>query len=74
MSKTSENLIKLQERGTQYPGAGLTADVEAFNAYKHWFELSGGLSEEAYVDYDKLVRAYNAEQRHSCSCGARIHR
>ncbi len=62
-----ENHTETDHTGTNkdvhYPGVGLTAEVQAFNAYKHWHELQRALSPEAYVKYDKLQVEYDAEQR-----------
>lgn len=49
---------------TNYPGKGLTAEVQAFNAYKLWRERERALSDsETWLKYNKLVIEYDAEQR-----------
>lgn len=48
---------------TNYPGKGLNAAVQAFNAYKFAHERQRELSPEDWVGYDKLVIEYDAEQR-----------
>ena len=47
---------------TNYPGVGLTAEVQAFNSYKLWHERQRALTPEQYVGYDKLVRDFGTEQ------------
>lgn len=50
---------------THYNGEGLTAEVEAFNAYKFHIERLARLTDEQYVAYDKLVREFNATRQRS---------
>lgn len=47
---------------THYPGMGLTAPVEAFNAYKLWHRRQAALTPADYVAYDKLVQEHKASE------------
>jgi len=45
-----------------YPGEGLDAATEAFNAYKLWREKLARLSTEELVPYSKSVVEYNVQR------------
>ncbi len=45
---------------TNYPGVGLTAEVEAFNAYVRCHRKRVALSTKARARYERLVREWKA--------------